>query len=110
MTAVVISSGMTSFAGFIYAFYYNNLFPDQWFNISRSIDIILAPLVGGIGTLLGPIVGAFILEGLSEGLRTLLGALGVDVPGIKQVFFGIVLLLVVVAVPEGVWPWIAQRF
>ena len=110
MIAVVISSGMTAFAGVIYAFYYNNLFPEQVFNISRSIDIILAPLVGGIGTLLGPIVGAFILEGLSEGLRTLLGALGVDVPGIKQVFFGLVLLLVVVAVPEGVWPWIAQRF
>jgi branched-chain amino acid transport system permease protein len=50
-----------------------------------------------------------LLEGLSEGLRTLLGIVGVDVPGIKQVFFGVVLLLVVVAVPEGVWPWLARR-
>jgi branched-chain amino acid transport system permease protein len=106
----VISSGMTAFAGVIYAFYYNNLFPEQVFNISRSIDIILAPLVGGIGTLFGPILGTVILEGLSEGLRTLLGILGIDVPGIKQVFFGIVLLLVVVALPEGVWPWLARRF
>jgi branched-chain amino acid transport system permease protein len=110
MIAVVISSGMTAFAGVIYAFYYNNLFPEQVFNISRSIEIILAPLVGGIGTLFGPILGTFILEGLSEGLRTLLEILGVDVPGIKQVFFGIVLLLVVVALPEGVWPWLARRF
>jgi branched-chain amino acid transport system permease protein len=110
MIAVVISSGMTAFAGVIYAFYYNNLFPEQVFNISRSIDIILAPLVGGIGTLFGPILGTVILEGLSEGLRTLLGILGIDVPGIKQVFFGIVLLLVVVALPEGVWPWLARRF
>jgi branched-chain amino acid transport system permease protein len=110
MIAVVISAGMTAFAGVIYAFYYNNLFPEQVFNISRSIEIILAPMVGGIGTLFGPILGTFILEGLSEALRTLLGILGVDVPGIKQVFFGIVLLLVVVAVPEGVWPWLARRF
>jgi branched-chain amino acid transport system permease protein len=110
MIAVVISSGMTAFSGVIYAFYYNNLFPEQVFNISRSIDIILAPLVGGIGTLFGPILGTVILEGLSEGLRTLLGILGIDVPGIKQVFFGIVLLLVVVALPEGVWPWLARRF
>jgi branched-chain amino acid transport system permease protein len=43
-------------------------------------------------------------------LRMLLGILGVDVPGIKQVFFGIVLLLVVIAVPEGVWPWVARKF
>src|SRR5262245_49017865 len=110
MIAVVISAGMTAFTGVIYAFYYNNLFPEQVFNISRSIDIILPPLVGGVGTLFGPILGTFILEGLSEGLRTLLGMLGIDVPGIKQVFFGVILLLVVVVVPEGVWPWFARRF
>jgi branched-chain amino acid transport system permease protein len=110
MIAVVISAGMTAFAGVIYAFYYNNLFPEQVFHISRSIEIILAPMVGGVGTLFGPILGTFILEGLSEGLRTLLGILDVDVPGIKQVFFGIVLLVVVVVVPEGVWPWFARRF
>ena len=108
MVAVVISAGMTSFAGVIYAFYYNNLFPEQVFHISRSIEIILAPMVGGVGTLFGPILGTFVLEGLSEGLRTLLGVIGVDVPGIKQVFFGVVLLLVVVAVPEGVWPWLKR--
>lgn len=110
MIAVVISAAMTSFAGVIYAFYYNNLFPEQVFHISRSIEIILAPMVGGVGTLFGPILGTFILEGLSEGLRVLLGSIGVDVPGIKQVFFGVVLLLVVIAVPEGVWPWLAHRF
>ena len=106
----IVGVAPPGFAGVTYAFYYNNLFPEQVFNISRSIDIILAPMVGGIGTLFGPILGTFILEGLSEGLRTLLGILGVDVPGIKQVFFGIVLLLVVVALPEGVWPWLARRF
>jgi branched-chain amino acid transport system permease protein len=109
MLAVMISAAMTSFAGVIYAFYYNNLFPEQVFHIARSIEIILAPMVGGVGTLFGSILGAFLLEGLSEGLRTLLGIVGVDVPGIKQVFFGVVLLLVVVAVPEGVWPWLARR-
>ena len=69
MVAVVISAGMTAFAGVIYAFYYNNLFPEQVFHISRSIEIILAPMVGGVGTLFGPILGTFILEGLSESLR-----------------------------------------
>ena len=41
MIAVVISAGMTSIAGVFFAFYYNNLFPEQVFHISRSIELIL---------------------------------------------------------------------
>ena len=41
MIAVVISAGMTSLAGVFFAFYYNNLFPEQVFHISRSIELIL---------------------------------------------------------------------
>ena len=109
MLAVVISAAMTSFAGVIYAFYYNNLFPEQVFHILRSVEIILGPIVGGVGTLLGPILGAFILTGLAETLTTALAVLGVDLPGAKQVFYGICLLLVVTALPDGVWPWLSQR-
>ena len=109
MFAVVISAGMTATAGVFFAFYYNNLFPEQVFHISRSIEIILAPLVGGVGTLFGPIFGTFILEGLSEGLRVALDHAGIDIPGIKQVFYGVVLLVVVIALPEGVWPWVAKK-
>ena len=50
------------------AFYYNNLFPEQIFHISRSIEIILGPIIGGIGTLFGPVIGAFLLTGLVGGL------------------------------------------
>src|SRR5262249_43952429 len=57
MYAVVISAGMTAVAGVIFAFYYNNLFPEQIFHISRSIELILGPIIGGIGTLFGPIIG-----------------------------------------------------
>ncbi len=108
MLAVVISAGMTSFAGVVYAFYYNNLFPEQVFHISRSIEIILAPIVGGVGSLFGPILGAFILTGLAETLTTGLAAAGIDMPGAKQVFYGVCLLLVIVALPDGVWPWLKQ--
>jgi branched-chain amino acid transport system permease protein len=108
MVAVVISATMTSFAGVIYAFYYNNLFPEQVFHISRSIEIILGPIVGGVGTLFGPVVGAFVLTGLAETLTSALNAVGVDIPGAKQVFYGICLLLVVVALPDGIWPWLAR--
>ena len=108
MAAVMISAVITSFAGVFYAFFYNNLFPEQVFNISRSIEMILGPIIGGIGTLFGPILGAFVLTGLAEALNTTLVTLGFDLPGAKQVFYGICLLLVVVVLPDGVWPWLAR--
>ena len=108
MAAVMISAVITSFAGVFYSFFYNNLFPEQVFNISRSIEMILGPIIGGIGTLFGPILGAFVLTGLAEALNTTLVTLGFDLPGAKQVFYGICLLLVVVVLPDGVWPWLAR--
>ena len=109
MAAVVISAGMTAVAGVFFAFYYNNLFPEQVFHISRSIEIILAPIIGGIGTLFGSVLGAFVLTGLSELMTELLHRAGIDVPGAKQVFYGLCLLVVVIALPDGIWPWLARR-
>jgi branched-chain amino acid transport system permease protein len=109
MYAVVISAGMTAVAGVFFAFYYNNLFPEQVFHISRSIELILGPIIGGIGTLFGPIIGAFLLTGLSELMQELLNMLGLDAPGAKQVFYGLCLLVVVMALPDGIWPWLARR-
>ena len=109
MLAVAISSGMTAVAGVFFAFYYNNLFPEQIFNISRSIEIILGPIIGGVGTLFGPILGAAVLTLLSDGITEAFAALGWEIPGIKQVFYGVVLLAVVVFLPHGIWPAIAKR-
>ena len=109
MIAVVLSAGMTSIAGVFFAFYYNNLFPEQVFHISRSIELILAPIIGGIGTLFGPIIGAFLLTGLAEAIFELMNAFGWTPPGAKQVFYGICLLIVVLLLPEGVWPPLSRK-
>ena len=109
MIAMVISAAMTSFAGVVYAFYYNNLFPEQVFHIQRSIEIILGPIVGGIGTLFGPILGAALLTGLAEIVTAVLAAVGIDIPGVKQVFYGVCLLLVITTLPDGAWPWLRKR-
>ncbi len=109
LLAVAISAAMTSLAGVFFAFYYNNLFPEQIFHISQSIEIILGPIVGGIGTLFGPILGAAMLTVLADALNNLVAAMGWDIPGVKQVFYGVILLLVVVFVPNGIWPPLAKR-
>ncbi len=109
MYAVTISAAVTSFAGVFYAFFYNNLFPEQVFGISRSIEIILGPIIGGVGTLFGPILGAFVLTGLAETLNFVISASGLDLPGATQVFYGVCLLVVMAALPDGVWPPLARR-
>ena len=81
MRAVVLSSAMTAVAGVFFAFYYNSLFPEQIFSFGRSIEIILGPVIGGLGTLFGPIVGAAALVLLGDGTTELLTRLGLDVPG-----------------------------
>jgi branched-chain amino acid transport system permease protein len=109
MIAVLISSAMTAMSGVFFAFYYNNLFPEQIFHISRSIEIILGPIIGGIGTLFGPILGAFVLTVLADSITEVLAIFGVEIPGVKQVFYGVVLLVVVMFLPHGIWPTLARK-
>ncbi len=107
--AVTLSAALTGVAGVFSAFYYGNLFPEQIFGIHRSVEIILGPIIGGIGTLFGPIVGAALLTALAEGASEIVAALGWEAPGVKQMIYGIVLLAVIVFLPHGVWPALARR-
>jgi branched-chain amino acid transport system permease protein len=107
LAAVALSAGMTAVAGVWNAFYYNNLFPESAFAMGRSIELTLAPILGGLGTLFGPIVGAAILVGLGESFTAATESL--RIPGLKQIFYGVALLVIVVFLPGGVWPWLARR-
>jgi branched-chain amino acid transport system permease protein len=107
MLAVTISAALTALAGVWNAFYYNNLFPETAFAMGRSIEMTLAPIIGGLGTLFGPFVGAVVLTGLGE-IFTSVGE-HLDIPGIKQIFYGFALLVIVMYRPAGVWPWLAAK-
>jgi branched-chain amino acid transport system permease protein len=107
MLAVTISAALTAVAGVWNAFYYNNLFPETAFGISRSIEITLSPIIGGLGTLFGPFVGAIVLTGMGEIFTDLSDWL--HIAGIKQIFYGLALLVIVMYRPAGVWPWLAKR-
>jgi branched-chain amino acid transport system permease protein len=109
MLAITVSAALTSLAGVFWAFYYNSLFPEQIFGIARSIEIILGPIIGGIGTLAGPLIGAALLTLTADGATELMAALGWDVPGLKQLVYGTILLWVVILLPQGVWPALARK-
>lgn len=109
MMAMLISSGMTGVGGVFYGFYYRDLFPSQVFDISRSIELILAPIIGGLGTVFGPIVGAIVLTPLGEALTDLVQRLGLNAPGTKAIFYGITLMIIISLKPNGLWPWLARH-
>ena len=109
MMAMLISASMTAVGGVFYGFYYRNLFPSQVFDIGRSIELILAPIIGGLGTVFGPIVGAIILTPLGESLTALMQDLGLNAPGAKAIFYGITLMIIISLQPNGVWPWLARH-
>ena len=104
IAAVALSAAMTAAGGTVLAFYDNNLYPDTAFGIGRSIDIITAPIIGGLGTLIGPLMGAVVLTSLSEIMTDLSSALGIN--GLKQFIYGTALFLIVAMRASGLWPWL----
>jgi branched-chain amino acid transport system permease protein len=109
MQAILVSAALASVAGVVNAFYYRNLFPSQVFDMGRSLELILAPIVGGLGSVFGPVVGAALLTPAGEGLAALVHGMGLDAPGTKAVAYGAMLIAVIWLRPSGIWPWLARR-
>lgn len=107
VAAMALSAALTALGGSFLAFYDNNLYPDTVFAIGRSVEIITAPIIGGLGTLFGPILGAFVLTALGEAMTSLSSGFAVD--GLKQWCYGAALLAIVALQPAGLWPWLERR-
>jgi branched-chain amino acid transport system permease protein len=107
MAAVMLSAGLTAIAGALQAFYDNNLYPDTVFTTARSVEIITGTVIGGVGTLFGPILGAFVLTTLGEAMTVAGSYFGI--PGLKQWFYGAALVVIVLLQPSGLWPWLRHR-
>ncbi len=73
MLAMIVSSFLTGVGGTFYAFYLFSLQPGAVFGIPLSVEIIIRPIVGGAGTVMGPILGSFILSPLAEVSRIYFG-------------------------------------
>ena len=97
LRAIALSGAMTGLAGAFYADYYLYLDPSVAFGPGVSVEILLAPIVGGLGTVWGPFVGAAALHGAGELARRLMG----DAPGLGLIFYGVLLVLMVKFLPDG---------
>ena len=100
MIAIAISAFMTSLAGAFYANYIYYLHPNSLFGMSLSIELILRPIVGGLGTLFGPVIGSIFLTPLSEISRAYFAKGGLE--GLHLILYGILAILVVLFMPKGI--------
>ena len=108
LIAFVLGGTFFGVAGGIYAYNVTFLNVSAVFDIVTSMLIVLAALLGGRGTLWGPVLGAFIIEPLANLTSTSLG--GADAGAIRLLLFGGLLGGVVLFLPRGVLPtWHAWR-
>lgn len=96
--AMGLSAFWTALGGTFYAQYYYYIDPNLTFGIPISVDILLRPIVGGAGTVLGPLVGSILLTPLSELSRDIFREYG----GLHVMIFGSILIAVVIFLPRGV--------
>jgi branched-chain amino acid transport system permease protein len=106
MLAMLLSSFLTGIGGTFYAFYLFSLQPNTVFGVPLSVEIILRPIVGGAGTVLGPVVGSFILSPLAEISRHYFAQGGWH--GAHLIAYGALLIGVVLFLPEGAYPRLAR--
>lgn len=98
MIALVLSAMLTAVAGTFYAQYYLHIDPEIVFVSSVSVDAIIPCILGGVGTVFGPIIGACIIEPISEITNVFLSAY----PGMNMVTYGFILVIAIIVLPHGV--------
>ena len=96
--AIALSGALMGAAGAMYLQVYQYIDPTIAYGPHTSIEALVAAIVGGLGTLWGPVLGALVLHLLSEFTRNLFGAL----PGISLVIYGVVLIGIVMFAPRGI--------
>jgi len=118
--ALIISALLTSLAGSFYAIYIGFIDPPTVLALDISVQIVLICIVGGIGTIFGPVVGAMVLVPLSEALRSNLIARAIFATGLVSeesgvgnflkenlahahaLIYGILVVVVILFMPDGV--------
>ena len=109
LTAYAISAFMTALGGSFYAQFIRFINPERNMGIEISVDMALMAIIGGQGTVYGPLVGAALLVPVAEVSRNWLGGL---LPGLHLVIYGLVLIIAVLYLPKGlIQPlrWIGDR-
>jgi branched-chain amino acid transport system permease protein len=124
--ALIISAVLTSLSGSFYAIYVGFIDPPTVLGLDTSVQIVLICIIGGIGTIFGPVIGSLVLVPLSEALRSNLIAQAIFKTGLVSeesgvgnflkenlghahaLIYGILVVVVILFMPDGVLGFIKK--
>jgi branched-chain amino acid transport system permease protein len=105
LLAMTLSAAITAAGGCFYAQYFLFLDAGIAYGPWISVEALLAPIIGGIGTPFGPLLGALVVKSLGEVTKLVTG----HAPGLDLVIYGCVLILVVAFAPRGIAGLLRRR-
>lgn len=107
LVALSISVFFTAIAGTFYAQYVLYIYAGDIMSMNFSLQIALPTIIGGMGTIFGPLIGAFILTPLAESIQATLGG---GFPGLYLIVYGVILISTVLLMPRGVVGSLAKKY
>lgn len=106
LAAAVISAVLTSMVGSFHAMYLTFIEPSAAFSLELSIQVAMFALIGGLGSVAGPLAGTILVVPLAELVRGWLGSFG---SGMHGFIYGVILVVVVLTMPRGLVGQFGER-
>jgi branched-chain amino acid transport system permease protein len=100
--SLLTSAALTAIGGALYASLFLYIVPDQVMSIDMSVEIAIVPMLGGAGTLFGPLIGSIVLETAAEIFKNLFQEA-------HLLIYGVLVVMVVIFLPEGIAGTIVNR-
>src|SRR4030095_5818873 len=110
VAAICVSAALTAACGALWAQYIGFVDPFYVFSVDLSVKFALAAIIGGLGTALGPFLGAALVTTVETYLRAQFGGIGAGLVGIYLIVYGCALIVMVRWVPHGLVGWIGERW
>jgi branched-chain amino acid transport system permease protein len=93
---MVLSGAMCGVGGCFFAQYFLYIDPTIVFGVDKSVEMLLVSMIGGAGTIYGPLIGAVLLAGISDITRLI-----TNVQGLSLVLYGTLLVIIIAFLPNG---------
>lgn len=103
LLGITVSAFFTAWAGSFWSMYFSTIEPGTVFNLTRNVEILLPAIIGGFGTITGPIYGALMIVPFAEVLRQ-----SFELSGLHLVIYGIFVIVIVIYNPRGIAKWIGD--
>jgi len=110
VVAICVSAALTAACGALWTQYIGFVDPFYVFSVDLSVKFALGAVIGGLGTALGPFLGAALVTTVETALRAHFGGIGAGLVGIYLIVYGCALIAMVRWVPQGLVGWLAERW